>query len=254
MKASYSLYDLSNIERAKTDNEYLGELIENNINLIWFSIHKYINISNNILETCGVTKDDLLQIGKIGFIKAVRSFDTKRNIKFSSFAVTTIVREIRHYLRSNFGIIRIPRTAQTLMTKIKNLETSLGYLPPPKDLAQYFNTTESRIINVLKLSNFIMSIEEVTDNYFNNNEFLESNDDVDLTVEDKLFIDKLIETVKDKLSGTELDILKLQLLGNRQCDTAKELGVSNMKVNRAIQKIRSILEQESFIKNFINKK
>lgn len=249
LKDLYSLYNMSNIERAKNDNEYLGELIENNVNLIWHAIHKYINISNNVLETCGVTRDDLLQLGKIGFIKAIRAFDTTRGVKFSSFAVVAIVREIRYFLRSNFSIIKVPRTVQALITNIKNLEADLGYLPPPKDLAAFFGTTEKRIKQVLKVGEFIKSIDESSDNmnYANN---IESNERVDLAVEDKLFIDTIIETVKEKLTDIEMEILKLQLSGNNQCDTARDLGISNMKVSRTVHKIRSILESENFINKY----
>ena len=82
---------------------------------------------------------------------------------------------------------------------------------------------------------------------------IESGDNVDLSVEDKLYIEKLIDIVKDKLSETELNILKLQLSGNNQSDTAKDIGISNMKVSRTIQKIREILKQTGFFESDVKK-
>jgi RNA polymerase sporulation-specific sigma factor len=242
----YSLYNMDNINRAKEDSDYLGELLTHNINLVRHSINKYVNTSPNFLYACGATYDDLLQIGSVGFIKAIRAFDTERGIKFSSFASITIAREVKHFLRSNYSVMKISRGAQRLMVEIKDIEAELGEMPSPAELAVMLNVSEKRIMQIQQVSSFMKSLEETDNNDMCCADTIESGDKVDLSVEDKLYIEKLIDTVKDKLSETELNILKLQLSGNNQSDTAKDIGISNMKVSRTIQKIREILKQTGF--------
>jgi len=253
----YSLYNMENIERAKTDMEYLGELAQNNINLIWYSIHKYANISEKYLSVCGSTKDDVIQLGMIGFMKAIKYFDTKRGIKFSSFASIAIAREVKHFLRSNYGVFRIPRSAQSLLLEIKNIETELGYMPSEKELAEILDVSEKRIREVFRAGSFVKSMDEPMENSDDGAMLCEissesggSDCSTDLCAEDKIFIDNVLSIVHDKLSGTDIKILKLQLAGNSQSETAKELGLSNMKVSRTIKKIRQVLSSTGFMENY----
>ena len=121
----YSLYDMKNIERCKVDPDYLGEVMIANENMIWYAIHKYIGKPEVIASNYGIEKDDISQLGRMGFIKSIKAFDTNRGIKFSSFAVTAIVREIRCYLRDSANIIRLTRTAHALLNDIKKVEKDL---------------------------------------------------------------------------------------------------------------------------------
>jgi RNA polymerase sporulation-specific sigma factor len=255
----YSLYNMKNIEKAKVDMNYLGELAENNVNLIWYSIHKYANISDKYLDACGSTKDDVIQLGMIGFMKAIKHFDTERGVKFSSFASITIAREVKHFLRSNYGIFRIPRSAQTLLLEIKDIETELGYTPSEKDFAEILDVSEKRIREVYRARSFVKSMDEpmsFSDTDDGNlceisSELAGGNYATDLRAEDKIFIDKILEVVHDKLNGTDINVLKLQLAGNSQSETAKELGLSNMKVSRTVKKIRQVLDSTGFINNYL---
>ena len=56
----------------------------------------------------GTELEDLMQIGTIGMIKAIRSFDIERGTAFSTYAVPLIVGEIRRHLRDE-GLIRVSR-------------------------------------------------------------------------------------------------------------------------------------------------
>ncbi len=56
----------------------------------------------------GTEMEDLIQIGTIGMLKAIRSFDLGRGTAFSTYAVPLIVGEIRRHLRDD-GLIRVSR-------------------------------------------------------------------------------------------------------------------------------------------------
>lgn len=61
----------------------------------------------------GTEFEDLMQIGTIGMIKAIRSFDMSRGTAFSTYAVPLIVGEIRRHLRDD-GLIRVSRGCRHL--------------------------------------------------------------------------------------------------------------------------------------------
>lgn len=56
----------------------------------------------------GCEFEDLVQIGSIGMLKAIRSFDESRGFAFSTYAVPLIVGEIRRYLRDD-GTVKVSR-------------------------------------------------------------------------------------------------------------------------------------------------
>ena len=82
------------------DEKATEELIKSNIGLVR-------NIAVRFRER-GLEYDDLVQIGTIGMLKAIRSFDLERGTVFSTYAVPLIIGEIRRYLRDD-GIIKVSR-------------------------------------------------------------------------------------------------------------------------------------------------
>lgn len=95
----YSLTCWENLERCQVDREYLGELLLVHEDLIWRSIHKYVGKPEMIARAYCLDKEDILQLGRLGMIKAVRAFDTGRGVRFSSFAVKVIAREVKCFLQ-----------------------------------------------------------------------------------------------------------------------------------------------------------
>jgi len=65
----------------------------------------------------GTEYEDLIQIGTIGMLRAIRTFDLSRNTAFSTFAVPLIVGEIRRHLRDD-GIIRVSRSYKQLAAEL----------------------------------------------------------------------------------------------------------------------------------------
>ena len=72
----------------------------------------------------GVEQEDLIQIGTIGLIKAIRSFDLERGTLFSTYAVPMIFGEIRRTLRDD-GIIKVGRYYKTLGVQLMRAKNEL---------------------------------------------------------------------------------------------------------------------------------
>ena len=94
--------NLTLIKRAKEgDNEALETIVNQNMGLVKKLVLRF--------KDRGCEYDDLVQIGTIGMIKAVKSFDFSFNTVFSTYAVPLIIGEIRRHLRDD-GLIKVSRT------------------------------------------------------------------------------------------------------------------------------------------------
>ena len=85
---------LENIKDAQNgDKDAMAKLVEGNQGLIW-------NIAKRFLGR-GYDKEDIYQIGCIGFIKAIRRFDLRFGVKLSTYAVPYILGEIKKFIRDD---------------------------------------------------------------------------------------------------------------------------------------------------------
>src|SRR3954454_20011627 len=62
----------------------------------------------------GSEREDIMQVAYLGLLKAIERYDPERGIAFSSFAVPTILGEIRRYFRDLGWTVRTPREVQEL--------------------------------------------------------------------------------------------------------------------------------------------
>ena len=100
------------IKRSKNgDNDATETLISGNFPLIKAIVKGYLNK--------GVEYDDLYQIGCVGFLKAIKNFNDKFDVKFSTYAVPMISGEIKRVLRDD-GAVKVSRSIKTLAIKLKS--------------------------------------------------------------------------------------------------------------------------------------
>lgn len=98
--------------------------------------------------------DDLFQVASYGLLKALDRFDPGRGIAFSSFAVPTIVGELKRYFRDLGWSAHVPRGAQELALKIQRaqetLTTRTGRSPTVHELAQYLELSIEQVLDGLE--------------------------------------------------------------------------------------------------------
>jgi len=196
----------------------------------------------------GTELEDLVQIGTIGMIKAIRSFSLDRGTAFSTYAVPLIVGEIRRHLRDD-GPIKVSRIYKrqgvSLMREKNRIRTEEGREPAIAELAQLCGVTVEEaaisldaISPVTSLSDFVYGEDSVT------YEGVLSDDDSE--TESARICDRvaLAQSI-DKLPPLWRKIILLRYYRNRtQQQTASELGLTQVKISREEKKILAFLRQE----------
>jgi RNA polymerase sigma-B factor len=98
--------------------------------------------------------DDLLQVASLGLLKAIDRFDPDRGIAFSSFAVPTIVGELRRHFRDRCWTVRPPRELQERALEVDKyrteLTTRLGRSPSVREIGQALELDDEQVLEALQ--------------------------------------------------------------------------------------------------------
>ena len=223
------LYDnqIADIKEAQNgDKAAMEKLIDNNNGLIWSIVKRFKNRGYEI--------DDLYQIAVLGFIKAIKKFDTSFAVKLSTYAVPYILGELKRYVQTE-GPIKISRSIKELLYKIS--ETQKEFLKQGKELSieemsKEIGVPKEEIVIALESKVPVNSIYEndlgEDDNLNILDRFSSGIDEQNLIV-NKIAIGDLIKDLKEK----EKQVILLRYFrGKTQTEVAKLLGVNQVQVSR----------------------
>jgi RNA polymerase sigma-B factor len=101
----------------------------------------------------GVPVEDLVQVACLGLVKAARGFDPAKSDNFLSYAVPTILGEVKRFFRDNAWVVRPPRRIQELQAEISAMSAQLahetGRSPSPERIAAELRTNVSEVVEAL---------------------------------------------------------------------------------------------------------
>lgn len=225
------MYDASKnaalLELAQTgDDVALDELCRNNMGLV-----KSIAIT---FRDRGVEVEDLIQLGTIGLIKAIRGYDKSFGTVFSTYAVPLIIGEIRKFLRDD-GIIKVSRSIKRngyiIAKERERYAAETGEEPTVAMLAERCQLSEEDIITALDAAAPALSLDATY-----GETPLENIVGVDNISE---FVESLsLRQLIDSLPDFEKQLITLRYFKNlTQSQTAKILGVTQVKISREERKI-----------------
>ena len=187
--------------------------------------------------------DDLLQVANMGLVKAVDRFDPSRGTAFSTYAVPTILGELKRYLRDSSWALHVPRGMQERAMKLEraaeDLRGRLGRSPTTTELAGELDLTSEELLEAMDAASAFRSAsldEEYGDSDSREPVYADSlgrmDDRFDL-VEHWVTIAPSIL----KLGHRERLILRLRFAEDlRQSEIADLIGVSQMHVSRLLRR------------------
>ncbi len=194
--------------------------------------------------------DDLVQVGFVGLIKAIDRFDPTRGTSFTSYAVPTVVGEIRRYFRDVEQTVHLPRRLQELRARtaeaVEHLTQELDREPSNSELAAALDasmedlaasTAEPPVsLEAASRSSASAEVTPLREAVGSEDRELERSEDR-----------AVIAQVLSRLSPRERIILYLRFyVGLSQAEVARRLGISQMHVSRlqhrSLEKIKQGIE------------
>lgn len=222
-------------------------------------VREYENLVHSLARKFSKGKsihDDLVQVGMIGLLAALRRFDLSFGRSFESFAVPTIIGEIKRFIRDKTWSVHVPRRIKELGPRIKKAvdELTNEYQRSPKvdEIADYLGASEEEVLETMEMgkSYQALSVDSSIEADQEGSKVtlldLVADDEDDYKQMDRKL---LLEKAFSVLSEREAEILRCTYFQNlSQKETGERLGISQMHVSRlqrrALQKLREAIRIE----------
>lgn len=223
------------------DNDAFEKMVSDNMGLV-----------NNIVnDFCGrgYEREDLVQIGAIGLIKAIRKFDINYGVQFSTYAVPVIAGEIRRFFRDD-GIIKVSRTVKMTAAKGRTAENALrqrtGREPTVSEISDECGIGTEELVYAFEACRTCESLNEYIMDTENEKEDILPVESYEEKVVEKIWI-------KDSLNSLlprERQVIVLRYIKDMtQSKIAEIIGVSQVHVSRiekkALDKIKLMLSENN---------
>lgn len=194
----------------------------------------------------GADRDELIEIGTVGLVKAINTFDFSRECAFSTYAVPLIFGEIRRFLRDD-GIIKVSRENKRLSALLnaeRERRLNSGEEVGIRYLAQAVGVSPEDAAAALFSTSPVRSLDEAAYDDEDSSATVAStvyDEDEGVRSFDKLALKLAIE----KLGDMARKIIILRYFRDfSQAETARILGLTQVKISREEKKILALLRSE----------
>lgn len=185
--------------------------------------------------------DDLVQVASLGLVKAIDRFDPAQGTAFSSYAVPTIVGELKRHFRDRTWTVRPPRALQELTLRVEHaltgLSRDLDRSPTVAELAAELGSSQEEILEALQARDGRSGVSLDAPHHGDEDhpalqDTLGSLDDGFITAESRATLDSMMAG----LSPRSLEVLRLRFEQDlTQAEIGARVGVSQMQVSRLIR-------------------
>jgi RNA polymerase sigma-B factor len=193
--------------------------------------------------------DDLIQVASLGLLKAIDRFDPARPTAFSSFAVPTILGELKRHFRDKGWSMRVPRDLQELAVRVErvvdDLVSELGRVPTADEIAGRIGVHTEQVLEAREAAGAYraVSLDRPRDDAEAGDELVDliGAEDPGYQLAD---VSATVEGLMSGLSEREREILRLRFAEDlTQSEIGARLGVSQMHVSRLIRRAVAQLRQ-----------
>ena len=193
----------------------------------------------------GVDFDELCELGNIGLVKAINSFDFDRGCVFSTYAVPLIFGEMRRFLRDD-GIIKVSREQKKLSALLnaeRERRLSDGEDTSIASIAKAVGVSAEDASVAMFSSSPVRSLSENAYDEDDSASIAELIFDED--EEKRTFETLALKLAIEKLSERSRQIITLRYFRDySQVEVARIMGLSQVKVSREEKKILAQLRKE----------
>ncbi|MGH8241461.1 MAG: RNA polymerase sigma factor SigF [Steroidobacteraceae bacterium] len=199
----------------------------------------------------GEPLEDLTQVASMGLINAVDRFDGERGVEFASYAVPTIVGEIKRHFRDHGWAVRVPRRLKelhgTITAGTSDLSQKLGRAPNATELSAHLGLPREEVLEGMRANNAYRSssLDSSADEAPAMAKTLGVEDPALAGVEYREALQPLLASLPDR----ERQVVMLRFFASMtQSQIADKIGVSQMHVSRllstTLHKLRGQLKEE----------
>ncbi|GFN04429.1 RNA polymerase sigma factor [Streptomyces microflavus] len=226
---------LESLEEGTHEYAYVrNTLVELNLALVKFAASRFRSRSEPM--------EDIVQVGTIGLIKAIDRFELSRGVEFPTFAMPTIVGEIKRFFRDTSWSVRVPRRLQELRLELAKagdeLSQQLDRAPTVAELSERLGITTDEVVEGMSASNAYTA---------SSLDAKPEEDDSEGALADRLGYEdhglegiEYVESLKPliaSLPSRDRMILSLRFVSNMtQSEIGEELGISQMHVSRLLSR------------------
>ena len=189
--------------------------------------------------------EDILQVGVLGLINAVKRYDSSVSANFKTYATYFITGEIRHYLRDKASVIKAPREIYELTYRVNKIINELrdleGNIPSEKTIASELKTPVDKVREVMEVDRrkHIMSLDQILSYKDADGQSLsEKISDANYFIASEHQENKImLKEAMMKLDKDLQEVINLNFFQDMsQTQISKILGISQMQVSRRIKK------------------
>ena len=186
--------------------------------------------------------DDLFQVACLGLVNAIERFDLERQVAFSSYAVPTILGEIKRYFRDRTWSVRVPRDLQDRALKVDRavaeLALELHRKPTIDEIVAKVGIDQEDVLEALDASGAYRAISLQVpwgtddDSGDTLGDVIGIEEHGFAAAEDRATIDRLMRAITPR----EREVLRLRFAADlTQAEIGAQVGVSQMQVSRIIR-------------------
>ncbi|MEV4946675.1 RNA polymerase sigma factor SigF [Streptomyces sp. NPDC053755] len=226
---------LEGLEEGTHEYAYVrNTLVELNLALVKFAASRFRSRSEPM--------EDIIQVGTIGLIKAIDRFELSRGVEFPTFAMPTIIGEIKRFFRDTSWSVRVPRRLQELRLDLAKagdeLAQRLDRTPTVGELAAELDLSREEVVEGMTASNAYTasSLDAQPDDDDGEGALANRIGYEDDAIEGVEYIESL-KPIIASLPSRERRILSLRFVaGLTQSEIGEELGISQMHVSRLLSR------------------
>ncbi|MGW7282907.1 RNA polymerase sigma factor SigF [Streptomyces sp. NPDC054844] len=226
---------LESLDEGTHEHAYVrNTLVELNLALVKFAASRFRSRSEPM--------EDIIQVGTIGLIKAIDRFEMSRGVEFPTFAMPTIIGEIKRFFRDTSWSVRVPRRLQELRLDLAKagdeLAQRLDRAPTVSELAEHLGLSKDEVVEGMAASNAYTA---------SSLDAQPEEDDAEGALADRIGYEdhglegiEYVESLKPliaELPPRDRKILSLRFVaGMTQSEIGEELGISQMHVSRLLSR------------------